>query len=821
MEDNLQVSDRLTERENEILVRLSTGLSDQQIADDLFLSLSTVKWYNRQIYSKLHVQNRTQAIARARALEQLPSDAKLRQRHNLPTQTTSFIGREREIASYANLLRQEDCRLLTLIGPGGIGKTRLALQIAKQLQPEFAHGVYFVVLQPLTSPDGVTAAIAQAVDYPFAFTDRSVEQQVLDYLGDKHLLLLMDNFEHLLDAASLVASILQNAPKVKLLVTSREALRLQEEWLREVKGLYIDENPRDAIRLFAERARQMTADFNLEAERDDVIRLCQLVEGVPLALELAASWRRSMSCATIAAEIQTNVDILSTDARNIAERHQSIRAVFDHSWRLLTDAEQQVFGRLSVFYGGFTREAAETVAGADLRTLTTLVDKCLIRHDAELDRYTLHELLRQYAAQQLEACGFEEDTRTAHCVFFLHFAHQQAKILFTHEQLNVVDRIDLEWNNLHRAWMHAVTTAREDLLVHAADLCPYFEIRCRWQEGKPLVEMALQITSDENRLLLEKLKASLALLSLRTGQVDQASALAQQCLDNRQGIVDDWPQFMALLVLNIIRWEAEDFEQMERTAREGLERTQRVNNRTWQAIFMGNHGITLMYLRRYEEAEQTLSQALSLKQTQGNYWGMLFDRENLAEVYYVLQNYEKAEPLIDETLYWAKRIRNPWMEATCYDWLATFAVARDAPEQALSYLDKNAHLESQYHFRHQEVSFTELTQAAAYSMLGEVGKARHLASALLDASRSSASWCAGLLAVGYILLDQQEPARALELAAVVLEQPITVGLEGVAYELMGRVRSQLDETSYAAIFEQGQTLDFVETIAQVRLFLRT
>src|SRR5687768_9572432 len=252
--------------------------------------------------------------------------------HHFPLQLTTFIGRDDDIQAIARHL--QDCRLLTLVGPGGIGKTRLALEAAARAQASFRDGIYFIPLQSLGSPELLVYTIAEALGIGL-YEETSPQGQLIQYLHPRKLLLVLDNMEHLLDAADLLVSILAGAVGVKLLVTSREVLNLQGEQIVEVSGLALPEDNHpasemvDSIRLFATRARQGRPDFSLDGQQAHVTRICRLVEGMPLGIELAAAWVRTLPCAEIAAEIEKNLDFLSTRLRDVPERHRSMRAVFD------------------------------------------------------------------------------------------------------------------------------------------------------------------------------------------------------------------------------------------------------------------------------------------------------------------------------------------------------------------------------------------------------------------------------------------------------------------------------------------------------------
>ena len=351
-------------------------------------------------------------------------------KHNLPSQTTPFVGREAELEELAQILTLPEVRLVTVLAPGGMGKTRLALEAAEQQLYAFPNGVYFVPLQPLTEIEQIVPAIAQQIDFQFVADERSPKQQVLDYLRGKKLLLVIDNWEHLLDGAPLISEILQAAPQVKVLATSREKLNLSGETVYALRGMQFPtwETPEDALRydavkLLVQAAKRVRPDFAVTPENlDYVARVCRLTEGMPLGILLATGWLDVLSLERIAEEIQKNVDFLETELRDVPERQRSIRAIFEAAWDRLAPAEQQVFMKLTVFRGGCTPEAAEAVTGASLRTLQTLVNKALVMR-TKAGRYDIHELLRQYGYERLEASGTLADILRRHSAYYASFLH--------------------------------------------------------------------------------------------------------------------------------------------------------------------------------------------------------------------------------------------------------------------------------------------------------------------------------------------------------------------------------------------------------------
>jgi predicted ATPase/DNA-binding XRE family transcriptional regulator len=350
---------------------------------------------------------------------------------NLPTPLTRLIGRKQDIAAARNTLLRGKVRLLTLIGSPGIGKTRLSIEVAREVQAAFSDGVSFVALAPISDPSLVIATIAQTLRVRES-AGESLLEMVKAALHSKRLLLLLDNFEHLLDATPLVLELLEACPGLKALVTSRAPLRVPGEQLYTVPPLLVPTLAQlpttgalartPAVALFVERAQAVLPEFRLTEQNAPIVAaICVRLDGLPLAIELAAVWVRALACAEIAQEIDNNLGFLATSLSDVPTRQRSLHAVFDHSWRLLTEHEQRVLRRLSVFRGGLEYDAAEAVADATLLLLAALVDKSLLRRN-ETGRYELHELIRQYAEEQLHEFGETERVYDRHLEYCLALA---------------------------------------------------------------------------------------------------------------------------------------------------------------------------------------------------------------------------------------------------------------------------------------------------------------------------------------------------------------------------------------------------------------
>lgn len=452
---------------------------------------------------------------------------------NLPAPRTSFVGRADELASIDRMLDESDCRLLTLVGPGGVGKTRLALEAAARRIDRYQHGVHFVPLVGVPAPDLLAPAVAESLQFQVdsAHSALPARDQLVDYLRERKTLLVLDNFEHLLDARDLLTEVIEQAPQVEMLTTSRERLQMQSEWVLDVEGLDVGNgngHAREsaAVRLFVDRARQVDGGYTLsDGESPQVERVCRLVNGMPLGIELAAAWASTLPCSEIADEIERNLGFLETSMQDVPQRHRSLRAAFDQSWRLLLDDERRVFSRLAVFRGSFARDAATAVAGAGLSELHGLVTKSLVRR-AELGRFELHELLRQYAAERLAAEQAElAGARERHARFYLGMIAARAEALVGEHMMEARDELRVEVDNLRAAAEWAVTQWSEDDARGVLSSLQVFFWAHSWHEGSETFAQLADLLESSPGGPLDVGEASDVLLSALAYQTYLGSAL--------------------------------------------------------------------------------------------------------------------------------------------------------------------------------------------------------------------------------------------------------------------------------------------------------
>jgi DNA-binding SARP family transcriptional activator/predicted ATPase len=561
--------------------------------------------------------------------------------HNLPAMLSPIIGRERELNELSARLEDPACRLLTVVGPGGCGKTRLSIEAAYRQIERFKHGVYWVTLVGVQTHQAIPQAFAQALGFLFGPGDEPW-QQILGYLRQKQILLVLDNFEHLLEAAGLVVELLLKAPEVKILVTSRARLNILEEDLFPLSGMEVPEESVyesriseitscDAVRLFLEGARRANPKYTPGDE--DVVHIgavCRLLAGIPLAVLLSASWARLLSPLEIATQIhQHNLDFLKTEWRDVPQRHRSMRLVFDYSWNLLTRGQQNALAGLSVFRGSFTFLAAQSVTKIELQGLRDLVDRSLVQLTSE-DRFELHVLMREYTSEKLEELPDKSDEfNHRHCAFFAEMLARWAIALQGAGQAGAQQEITLEGENIPAAWEWALGHAQDDRLAQALDgLGGMYERRCLYRQGESLfhnsaAQIKLAISTLEGKQEME-LSGRLLLLARILGW----QSFFDRMLGNNQVAHQAIESGMVLL-------EGEHFQEQD--------------TRLARAFLLQQRGLLFFNTDR-DQSQSDLEESLMLYRLVGNTWREAQVLTSLAWVAHAYGHYQEAVTYLEESL---------------------------------------------------------------------------------------------------------------------------------------------------------------------------
>jgi predicted ATPase/DNA-binding SARP family transcriptional activator len=713
-------------------------------------------------------------------------------RHNLPAQSTAFIGREAELAEIAARLADPVCRLLTLVGPGGVGKTRLALQAAGEQVGRFAQGVWFVPLAGLAAPERLVGAMAEALGL-IGYGPADPQAQLLDHLRRQVTLLVLDGFEQVLEGADLVSAIVQTCPGVKVLVTSRERLNRYGEWAVEVDGLSVPAVAEDAVmedhsavRLFVESGRRARADFRLRPDnREAVTRICQLVEGMPLGIELAAAWLPLLSCAEIAQEVAHSLDFLTAAAGDIPERHRNIRAVFDQSWHLLSEPERTVFRRLSIFRGGFTRAAASAVAGGSLAELSRLMAKSLLRRTGAR-RYSLHELLRQYGASKLaERPGELEAVREQHCAFYLDFLAGQEEALKGYGQVAALAEVAAELDNIRAAWEWAAAHGRARLIAASIDaLWVFAEVRGLYGEGESFFQRAASALDQapealEGRALaLGKALVCQGSYHIRLGDAEQVRRLVQRGLDLLQPLNARREAAFGLNMLAAAAHMQGAHADEQTLLRQSIALGREAGDRWITAYSLNDLGLATFWLGAAPQAKMLCAEALAIFRDIGDQRGAAFALNNLGLIHQRLGDHAAAERLYREGLELWRADDHRWGMATLLTRLGVVTGASASLQASAAHFVEAMQIALQV--RALPAVLEALVElAAVLACEGQGQRAREALNvalrhpALTTAARRRAEWLLAALPAG--LAGADVPARSLEAVVEELLQEAEAG----------------------------------------------
>lgn len=665
--------------------------------------------------------------------------------HHLPLQSTPLLGRDMELAALERLFNESQCRLLTLTGMGGIGKTRLAIEFASRMCDMFSDGVHYVPLASINSGELIVPAIAETLEFSFS-GPVGLQEQLFHYLAHKikrPALLVLDNLEHLLVqssvAAELVVEILQKFSNIKVICTSRERLNLHGEWTYELHGLpippseFVDRlEDYSAATLFMQRARQIDSEFELtESEKPNLVKICHLVEGIPLAIELAAAWVGMLSCREIALEIETNIDFLTTSMRNIPERHRSLKATFDHSWRLLSGAERDTLSRLSVFHGGFDRAAAERVAGATLPLLLSLVSKSLVRRTKD-GRYDLHEVIRQYAMSQLlENQKQYLAARDFHCEYYLKLVADREKALKSAAQQDAMRELTREMDNIRVAWVWGVERQKFPLLgASVRSLGWVFEVGGWIREGIDQLELFIQAlkAGSRDKQLEKALGAALlhhGLLYFRSGQFVNAQEHYNESISILRSVNEQTLLADALIFNGTLAHLCGDYPEARTLIQEGLAYAQAANDLWFTAYGIYNLGHVDSLMGEYQKGYEQMQEGLKIWREFGDPHSISLGLNFLVNTQIKLGRYEEAKQAMLESISLCDQTKNRWGMGTAYRYLGLATLAEGQYIEAQDYLQKSLEIFGEY-FEGWDIAKTLIYLGDAAILSGELTQARNI-----------------------------------------------------------------------------------------------
>jgi predicted ATPase/DNA-binding XRE family transcriptional regulator len=735
------------------------------------------------------------------AASHAPGERLPRPASRLPVSPTPFVGREPELAALARLLCDPQCRLLTLAGLGGIGKTRLALEVASRHQDLFLDGAGFVSLAALNSSAFLVPAIADALG--FAFQGQIEPRiQLLNYLCAQQALLVLDNVEHLLDGVGLFVDMLERAPGLKLLVTSRERLNLQSEWVFEIQGLPVPAADQagcaeeySSVELFIQNARRAKVGF-----------------------ELAAAWVSVLTCREIAGEIERSLDFLATWMRDVPERQRSLRAAFEHSWNLLSADERGVLCRLAVFQGGFEREAAEQVAGATLASLLALASKSLVRR-TENGRYDLHEAVRQYALSRLaDDPGCEATTRDRHCDFYLALLRDREQALKSAAQREAIRELTDEIDNLRAAWDWAVR--REKFASIAPALRSFallFDLGGWLRQGVQQLESVVQALrarskDKEWQKVLGQALTQQGDLLFRQGQFDQAMIRFEESLSILRPFGDSalltGPLIFGAAILHLMG----EIERAQSLMDEGLACAQAVGDEWFLAYALLNQGYIASLVGRDAEGYKQMLAGLALWRGLGDPRYTALGLNFISPTAIRLGRLEEARAFLQESLALSTQVGDRWGMGTAYRNLGLAALAQGDITGAQSFIYKSLEVFTGY------VTGWDIVQSLVY--LGQAIAAagnwlearRTFRDALHLAQQAQAISLAMDALVGLADLHSRagQAEQALELSVCVLSHPAsTQEAKDRAGQLRAQLATRLTPRQIEAIGTQAKTFETV------------
>ena len=594
---------------------------------------------------------------------------------NFPQNLDTFYARELEITQGIERLRSSECQLLTIAGAGGSGKTRLSIEIAENLFTEFSHGALFVPLSHQEDHQKIYVEIGDALQFSFYGT-RLPEEQIIEYLTNKEMLIVLDNFEHLVDGVPLLSSILDRCTKLKFIVSSRQLLNINREWVLRIGGLPLSDQQQPnviehepAIALFIAKAKKIDADFSLTEENaPHVIKICQLVDGIPLGIELAAAWISVLSCEEIANEIKRNLDFLESETADGINQYQSLRGVFESSWHLLGETERSLLRKLSIFIGEFNRTSSEDICMATLSQIRDLVDKSLVLRE-HTDFFRLQELLRQFGREKLnqDSQAYQEIVKR-YCEYYAHLLTSGEEQIKRRDP-QVWEPWLLESKNIFYAWDLAIRENDIEFLDHSA--IPFFYFlyhRSNNYEALELFDNTIQNIDSEligqKFTVLAKLKILRAFYVFRLGRVDEAKLDVQSALHALDERVEPYLVGLAYQFLGNFEEKLSNYDEAIAHLHKSIEIRKMNSDQFGLANSLNSLGSIQVNKGNVAEAKTHFEESLSIRQAISDHAGISVALNNLGIIAFREGNFDEARRLYHESVVLNRKYHNIWYLAT-------------------------------------------------------------------------------------------------------------------------------------------------------------
>jgi predicted ATPase/Flp pilus assembly protein TadD len=720
--------------------------------------------------------------------------------NNFPLQPTPLVGREREVREITDRVCSEEVRLLTLTGPGGTGKTRLALQAAADLLEKFEDGVFFVALATITDPELVSSAIArplgvkESAEQPFINTLKS-------HLHQKHLLLVLDNLEQVLEGAPLVGELMGACPRLKVLATSRIPLRLYGEQEYPVPPLALPD-PRvlppvkvltqyEAVRLFVERARAVKADFSVTNENAPAVaEICARLDGLPLAIELAAARVRILPPQKVLQRLSNRLKLLKGGPRDLPTRQQTLRGTIDWSYDLLEEVEKSLFGRLSVFAGGRTLEAIEEICDPDgdldaLERVESLVEKSLLRQEEGVGgepRFVMLETIHEYAREKLQESGEAEEIGRAHAEYFLALAEEVETESTGSKQAGWLERLEAEHDNLRAALSRSLEGEDPELGLRLASALSYFwNVRGYWSEGRGWLEEALAGNTETPSEARAKALRGLARLAVEQGDYERAETSAEEALSLYRGLGDQRGVSDSLGELGWASMYRGDFDGAEVLLEESLAAARESDDAWSIARALNALSIIAGNPDDFERVEALWQEALALGRKLGDRQRVMAVLLNMGYATMVRGDFERAEALLEESLAMSRESKDPFANSSALLALGIVATRRGDHGRAKTLLEES------------------LVLSRKLGSMGNIAEGletlAEMSEALGDAPRAARIWGAAdalreITGSPWLPLERRLHEPYLESA-----------------------RSRMDEADWTKAWEEGRTMTLDEAIS--------